>query len=142
MQYPIRARRTRNKTSLAWTITDGISVVVACTTYPSPFDYEFAIHTLPTNTDGVFALYNSLFSDRCQHLVFILLRCRLGRSLQKPQLRHWIVERVRNHLTTSLCIGPVSNWFHHPCDYSGRFEKCLNRLTKACFYVNMSEHRG
>jgi len=31
-QYPIRSRGTRIKTLLAWTITDGISAVVACTT--------------------------------------------------------------------------------------------------------------
>ena len=27
-------------------------------------------------------------------------------------------------------------------DYSGRFVKCLNRLTKTCFYVNMEDLRG
>ena len=63
-QYPIRGRRTRIKTLLAWTITDGISVVAACTTYPSPFDYEFATHRLPNNTDGVFEPYNPRRSEK------------------------------------------------------------------------------
>ena len=26
------------------------------------------------------------------------------------------------------------------CDFSGRSEKCLNRLTKVCSYVNMSDY--
>jgi hypothetical protein len=43
-QYPIPGRRTWIKTSLAWTITDGNPAVAACTSYPSPLDYEFATH--------------------------------------------------------------------------------------------------
>jgi hypothetical protein len=57
-QYPIRGRRTRIKTLLAWTITDGIPAVAACATFASPLDYEFATHRLPNNTDGVFAPYS------------------------------------------------------------------------------------
>ncbi len=55
----------------------------------------------------------SLFSDRCQHLVLILSWSWLFRFLEKPPLKHWIVEHVRNDLTTTLCIAPVSIWFHH-----------------------------
>ena len=43
-QYPIRSRRIRIKTLLAWTIIGGNPTVAACTSYPSLLDYEFAIH--------------------------------------------------------------------------------------------------